>query len=82
MDDAIVPAERRTAYGHEYKLGSFERAMRYSQLAMTSVRVKPDRPQDLPEHFEKHIPEGDNRERLVCGRCKSAATECLPYLDT
>ena len=21
-------------------------------------------------HFEKRVPEGDNRERLVCGRCE------------
>jgi ADP-ribose pyrophosphatase YjhB (NUDIX family) len=33
----------------------------------------PDRPRlpwDPPEHFEKRIPDGDNRERLVCGRCE------------
>lgn len=36
-------------------------------------RAAPDRPRlpwDPPEHFEKRIPEGDNRERLVCGRCE------------
>ncbi len=35
-------------------------------------RAAPDRPRlpwDPPEHFEKRIPDGDNRERLVCGRC-------------
>ncbi len=39
---------------------------------MTSP-VVPDRPRlpwDPPEHFEKRVPEGDNRERLVCGRCE------------
>ena len=33
----------------------------------------PDRPRlpwDPPEHFEKRIPDGDNRERLVCARCE------------
>ena len=25
---------------------------------------------DLPDHFEKRIPHGDNRERLVCARCE------------
>ena len=36
-------------------------------------RAQPDRPRlpwDPPEHFEKKIPEGDNRERLVCARCE------------
>lgn len=31
---------------------------------------RPRLPWDPPEHFEKRIPEGDNRERLVCGRCE------------
>ncbi len=34
-----------------------------------SAPVQPDRPRlpwDPPEHFEKRVPEGDNRERLVC----------------
>src|SRR4029453_7965326 len=38
-----------------------------------SAPVQPDRPRlpwDPPEHFEKRIPEGDNRERLICGRCE------------
>ena len=38
-----------------------------------SSPIQPDRPRlpwDPPEHFEKRIPEGDNRERLVCGRCE------------
>jgi ADP-ribose pyrophosphatase YjhB (NUDIX family) len=38
-----------------------------------SSPVVPDRPRlpwDPPDHFEKRIPEGDNRERLVCGRCE------------
>jgi len=38
-----------------------------------SSPVVPDRPRlpwDPPEHFEKRVPEGDNRERLVCGRCE------------
>ena len=33
----------------------------------------PDRPRlpwDPPDHFEKRVPDGDNRERLVCGRCE------------
>ena len=33
----------------------------------------PDRPRlpwDPPDHFEKRVPEGDNRERLVCARCE------------
>ena len=37
-----------------------------------SSPIQPDRPRlpwDPPEHFEKRIPEGDNRERLICGRC-------------
>ena len=36
-----------------------------------SSSVVPDRPRlpwDPPDHFEKRVPEGDNRERLVCGR--------------
>ena len=38
-----------------------------------SAPIQPDRPRlpwDPPEHFEKRIPEGDNRERLICGRCE------------
>ena len=38
-----------------------------------SAPPPPDRPRlpwDPPEHFEKRVPEGDNRERLVCGRCE------------
>jgi ADP-ribose pyrophosphatase YjhB (NUDIX family) len=38
-----------------------------------SSPVVPDRPRlpwDPPDHFEKRVPEGDNRERLVCGRCE------------
>ena len=38
-----------------------------------SAPIEPDRPRlpwDPPEHFEKRIPEGDNRERLICGRCE------------
>jgi len=38
-----------------------------------SAPVQPDRPRlpwDPPEHFEKRVPEGDSRERLVCGRCE------------
>ena len=33
----------------------------------------PDRPRlpwDPPDHFEKRVPDGDNRERLVCARCE------------
>src|SRR5437879_1621655 len=33
----------------------------------------PDRPRlpwDPPDHFERRIPDGDNRERLVCARCE------------
>ena len=33
-------------------------------------RPRPRLPWDPPEHFEKRVPEGDNRERLVCGRCE------------
>ena len=35
--------------------------------------ASPDRPRlpwDPPEHFEKRVPDGDNRERLVCARCE------------
>jgi len=35
---------------------------------------RPRLPWDPPEHFEKRVPDGDNRERLVCGRC-----ECIHY---
>ena len=38
-----------------------------------SAPVIPDRPRlpwDPPDHFEKRVPEGDNRERLVCARCE------------
>ena len=38
-----------------------------------SAPAQPDRPRlpwDPPEHFEKRVPEGDSRERLVCGRCE------------
>ena len=41
--------------------------------AMSTPPPLPDRPRlpwDPPEHFEKRIPDGDNRERLVCGRCE------------
>jgi ADP-ribose pyrophosphatase YjhB (NUDIX family) len=31
---------------------------------------RPRLPWDPPEHFEKRVPEGDNRERLVCNRCE------------
>jgi ADP-ribose pyrophosphatase YjhB (NUDIX family) len=40
---------------------------------MSAPPTQPDRPRlpwDPPEHFEKRIPDGDNRERLVCGRCE------------
>ena len=40
---------------------------------MSAPPTQPDRPRlpwDPPEHFEKRIPEGDSRERLVCGRCE------------
>jgi ADP-ribose pyrophosphatase YjhB (NUDIX family) len=39
----------------------------------TPPPILPDRPRlpwDPPEHFEKRIPDGDNRERLVCARCE------------
>ena len=38
-----------------------------------SAPVIPDRPRlpwDPPDHFEKRVPDGDNRERLVCARCE------------
>ena len=38
-----------------------------------SAPLQPERPRlpwDPPDHFEKRIPEGDNRERLVCARCE------------
>ena len=38
-----------------------------------SSPVVPDRPRlpwDPPDHFEKRVPDGDNRERLVCARCE------------
>src|SRR6266508_2260803 len=31
---------------------------------------RPRLPWDPPDHFEKRIPDGDNRERLVCARCE------------
>ncbi len=37
------------------------------------MNAPPDRPRlpwDPPEHFERRIPDGDSRERLVCGRCE------------
>ena len=34
------------------------------------VPERPRLPWDPPDHFEKRIPEGDNRERLICGRCE------------
>jgi ADP-ribose pyrophosphatase YjhB (NUDIX family) len=40
---------------------------------MSAPSTPPDRPRlpwDPPEHFEKRVPDGDNRERLVCGRCE------------
>ncbi len=40
---------------------------------MSAPPTQPDRarlPWDPPEHFEKRVPDGDNRERLVCGRCE------------
>jgi len=40
---------------------------------MSAPTTPPDRPRlpwDPPEHFEKRVPDGDNRERLVCGRCE------------
>ena len=40
---------------------------------MSAPITPPDRPRlpwDPPEHFEKRVPDGDNRERLVCGRCE------------
>ena len=40
---------------------------------MSAPTTPPDRPRlpwDPPEHFEKRIPDGDNRERLICGRCE------------
>ena len=40
---------------------------------MSAPPTQPDRPRlpwDPPEHFEKRVPDGDNRERLVCGRCE------------
>jgi ADP-ribose pyrophosphatase YjhB (NUDIX family) len=40
---------------------------------MSAPPTPPDRPRlpwDPPEHFEKRVPDGDNRERLVCGRCE------------
>jgi ADP-ribose pyrophosphatase YjhB (NUDIX family) len=38
--------------------------------APTPPPERPRLPWDPPEHFEKRIPEGDSRERLVCGRCE------------
>jgi len=38
-----------------------------------SAPITPDRPRlpwDPPDHFEKRVPDGDNRERLVCARCE------------
>ena len=40
---------------------------------MNAPASPPDRPRlpwDPPEHFEPRIPDGDNRERLVCARCE------------
>src|SRR5437868_15335906 len=38
-----------------------------------SAPVVPERPRlpwDPPDHFEKRVPDGDNREPLVCARCE------------
>jgi ADP-ribose pyrophosphatase YjhB (NUDIX family) len=40
---------------------------------MSAPTTPPDRlrlPWDPPDHFEPRVPEGDNRERLVCARCE------------
>jgi ADP-ribose pyrophosphatase YjhB (NUDIX family) len=40
---------------------------------MSNTPAVPDRPRlpwDPPDHFEKRVPDGDNRERLVCARCE------------
>lgn len=40
---------------------------------MSTSPPLPDRPRlpwDPPDHFERRIPDGDNRERLVCARCE------------
>jgi len=40
---------------------------------MSAPTIPPDRsrlPWDPPDHFEPRVPEGDNRERLVCARCE------------
>ena len=34
------------------------------------VPERPRLPWDPPDHFEKRVPDGDNRERLVCARCE------------
>jgi ADP-ribose pyrophosphatase YjhB (NUDIX family) len=38
--------------------------------APTPPPERPRLPWDPPEHFEKRVPDGDSRERLVCGRCE------------
>ena len=38
--------------------------------APSTPPARPRLPWDPPEHFEKRVPDGDNRERLVCGRCE------------
>jgi len=39
-------------------------------MSAPTTTDRPRLPWDPPDHFEKRIPDGDNRERLVCGRCE------------
>ena len=39
-------------------------------MSAPTTTDRPRLPWDPPEHFEKRIPEGDNRERLICARCE------------
>jgi len=39
-------------------------------MNLPSQPERPRLPWDPPDHFEKRIPLGDNRERLVCARCE------------
>ena len=62
MDGRQDPARRRGADTGGVGLGGDEHA--------PPLPERPRLPWDPPEHFEKRIPDGDNRERLVCARCE------------
>ena len=62
MDGRQDPARRCGPDTGGVRLGGDEHA--------ATVPDRPRLPWDPPDHFEKRIPDGDNRERLVCARCE------------